>query len=112
MESHKENCKKQNLVSLSTTEAKYCDAANAGIEVDRIHQLLNELGFPIQTSNFIYYDNKGAIQVANNWVAYRKMKHVKLHVHYLIQLVQENNVYVLYCRTFDKVVDIFTNPLP
>jgi hypothetical protein len=39
------------------------------------------------------------------------MKHVELHAHYLRQLVQENVVNLVYCRTNDQVVDIFMKPL-
>jgi hypothetical protein len=39
------------------------------------------------------------------------MKHVDLHSHCLRNLFHENVVSLKYCRTDDKVVDIFTKPL-
>ena len=39
------------------------------------------------------------------------MKHVELHAHYLRQLVHGNIVSLVYCRTDDQVVGIFTKPL-
>ena len=75
--------KKQKVVSLSTTEVEYHGFFNAGTKEVWIRQLLDEIGFPIQTSNFIYCDNQGAIQVADNPVAHSKLKHVELHVYYL-----------------------------
>jgi uncharacterized protein YlbG (UPF0298 family) len=59
----------------------------------------------------VYCDNQSVIQVVENLVAHNKMKHVELHAHYLRQLVQENVVNLVYCRTDDQVVDIFMKPL-
>jgi hypothetical protein len=84
------SCKKHKVVSLSTTKAKYRGVVQAGTEAVWIRQLLGELGFPVQTSTTIYYDNQSAIQVVDNPVAHCKMKHVELHAHYLRQLVHEN----------------------
>jgi hypothetical protein len=39
------------------------------------------------------------------------MKHVEIHAHYLRQLVHENIVSLGYCRTYDHVDDVFTEPL-
>jgi hypothetical protein len=39
------------------------------------------------------------------------MKHVELHAHYLRQLVLENIVSLLYCKTNDQGDEIFTKPL-
>ena len=36
------------------------------------------------------------------------MKHVELHFHYLRQLVWEKVITLVYCRTNDQIVDIFT----
>jgi hypothetical protein len=105
------SCKKQKVVSLSTTKAEYHGTIHAGTKAVWIHQLLGELGFPVQTSTTIYCDNQSAIQVVDNPVSHSKMKHVELHAHYLRQLVHENIVSLVYCRTDDQVVDIFTKPL-
>ena len=44
------SCKKQKVVSLSTTEAEYRGAVNDGTEAVWIRQLLEELGFPVDAS--------------------------------------------------------------
>ena len=60
----------------------------------------------------IYCENQGVIQVVDNFVSHRKMKHVEIHVHYMRQLVQENVVSLLQCWIDNQVTDIFTKPLP
>jgi hypothetical protein len=105
------SCKKQKVVSLSTTKEKYRGDVQEGTEVVWIHQLLGEFGLPVQTSTTIYCDNQSGIQVANNHVAHSKMKYVELHAHYLRHLVHENIVSLEYCKIDDHVADIFTKPL-
>ena len=70
------------------------------------------IGFHVHASNVIYYDNHGSILVANNPIAHSKKKYVELHVHYLRQMVQENVVSLLYCKTHNQVANIFMKPLP
>lgn len=59
----------------------------------------------------IYYDNQSVIQVVENPIAHNKMKCMELHAHYLRQLLQENVVNLVYCKTDDQVVDIFMKSL-
>ena len=89
------------MVFISIIESEYLIVVNARIEAIWIRQLLNELGFPVQDSIVIYCNNEGVIQVVDNPVAHSKMKHVELHSHYLRQLMQDNVVSLLYCRTDD-----------
>ena len=56
-------------------------------------------------------DNQSVIDVAYNPMEQNKMKHVKLHVHYLRQLVHEKVVSLLYCRAYDQVFYILTKSL-
>ena len=72
---------------------------------------MGELGFPVQASTTLYCDNHSVIEVVDNLVAHSKKKYVELHAHYLRQLVKENVVYFVYCKTNDLIADIFTNPL-
>ena len=53
--------KKKKVVSLSTNEAEYHGVVNAGTKDFWIRQLLGEVGFPIEASTIIHYDNQSAI---------------------------------------------------
>jgi hypothetical protein len=72
-----------NLDSMLTTKEEYCGIVNARLEEIWIHQILGELGFPVQTSTTLYCDNHSMFQVIENHVSHNKMKHVKLHTYYL-----------------------------
>jgi hypothetical protein len=82
-------CKKHKVVSLSTIKDEYRGIINPGTKEVFIHQILGELGFPVQASTDVYCDNQSVVQIANNLISHSKMKRVELHVYYLIQLVQE-----------------------
>jgi len=44
----------QSIVTLSTTEAEYKAACEAGKEIVWMHKMLQELGFPVSTSSVLY----------------------------------------------------------
>ena len=69
---------KYNVASPSMTEAKYRGVVNVGTEAFWIHQLLVELGLPVETSTVLHCYNQSAIQFAYNPIANSKMKHVEL----------------------------------
>ena len=56
----------QSIVALSTTEAKYMAASEAGKEIVWMHKMLQELGFPMTAPSVLYIDNQSAIQVAKH----------------------------------------------
>ena len=53
--------KRQSTVALSTTEAEYMAACEAGKEIVWMHKMLPELGFPMTTPSLLYMDNQSTI---------------------------------------------------
>ena len=70
--------KRQSIVALSTTEAEYMAACEAGKEIIWMRQLLQELGFPVPTSSVLWMDNQSAIQVAKHPEHHGQMKQLDL----------------------------------
>ncbi|XP_058198360.1 secreted RxLR effector protein 161-like [Rhododendron vialii] len=60
--------KKQNVVARSSAEAKYRGMALGIYEVLWLRQLLEDLGYPSRQPIQVYYDNKGACDIAHNSV--------------------------------------------
>src|SRR5262249_6513586 len=58
--------KLQSMVALSTTEAEYIAAVEAGKEIAWMRNFLGELGFKISTPSTLHMDNQSAINVAQN----------------------------------------------
>ena len=68
----------QTITALSTTEAEYVAAVDAGKEVAWMRQLLHEFGFTLSGPSTLAMDNQSAISVAKNPEHHGRMKHLDL----------------------------------
>ena len=60
----------------------------------------------------LYCDNISAINISKNLVMHTKTKHIAIKYHYLRELVQDKELKMKYVNTKEKIIDIFTKPLP
>ena len=60
----------------------------------------------------ILCDSTSAINISKNPVMYSKTKHIPIKFHFLRKHVIEKNITLEYVETKEKIVDIFTKPLP
>ena len=60
----------------------------------------------------IYCDNTNAINISKSLVMHTKTKYIVVKYHFLRELVQDKEVRLNYVNTKEKIVDIFTKPLP
>ena len=58
--------KLQSFVTLSSTEAEFVAAVDAGKEIIWLRQLLEELGFPSTSASILNIDNQSSLSVAKN----------------------------------------------
>jgi hypothetical protein len=65
-------------VALSTTEAEYIAAVEAGKEVVWMRQFLTELGLSFSSPSLLRLDNQSAISVSQNPEHHGRMKHLDL----------------------------------
>jgi len=66
----------QTITALSTTEAEYVSAMDAGKEVAWMRQLLNKFGFTLPGLSTLAMDNQSAISIAKNPEYHGHMKHL------------------------------------
>ena len=59
----------------------------------------------------IYCDNLNSIQLAKNPVFHTRTKHIKVHYHFVRELVLSGEVELQYVPTDRQTTDIFTKPL-
>ena len=60
----------------------------------------------------LYCDNTSAINISKNLVMHAKTKHIAIKYHSVRELVEDKQVKMEYIHTKEKIVDIFTKPLP
>lgn len=102
--------KKQQLVTLSSTEAEYvaaCQAVQESIWVEKLLTNLDiELNYPIE----IYEDNFGCVMISKNPET-KRTKHIDVKFHFLRNLVWEGRYVLTQVSTKDQLADIMTKGL-
>ena len=101
----------QTLTALSTTEAEYISAVEAGKEVVWMCQLLAELGFPLSGPSVLHMDNQSAISVAKNPEHHGRMKHLDLRFFWLRDQVKAKLLVPKFVGTESMPAEIMTKPL-
>ncbi|RVW46178.1 Retrovirus-related Pol polyprotein from transposon TNT 1-94 [Vitis vinifera] len=81
----------QKIVTLSTTEAEYVAATEAGKEMIWLHGFLDELGKK-QEMGIIHSDSQSAIFLAKNLTFHSKSKHIQTKYHFIRYLVEDKLV--------------------
>jgi hypothetical protein len=102
--------KKQNCVSLSTTEAKYVSASSCCAQLLWMRQTLKDYGVHCDKVPLLC-DNDSAIKIAHNPVQHNKMKHIEIRHHFIRDHVNRGDINLSYVGTNDQLADIFTKPL-
>ncbi|WKA08531.1 hypothetical protein VitviT2T_026247 [Vitis vinifera] len=81
----------QKIVTLSTTEAEYVAAIEAGKEMIWLHGFLDELGKK-QEMGILHSDSQSAIFLAKNSAFHSKSKHIQTKYHFISYLVEDKLV--------------------
>ena len=101
----------QPIVSLSTTEAEYIAAVEAGKEIMWMRNLLTEFGFKITSLSHLLIDNNSAVTIAKNPEHHGHMKYLDLQFHWLHDNVEAGNITPIHVPTTSQAADILTKPL-
>ena len=103
--------KMQECVTMSVTEAEYVSAADCAQEMLFQKHLLESLGLKVELPMILEIDNKGAIDLANNWSATGRTKHVDVRHHFLRDLKEDGIMKFKWIGTADNSSDLFTKNL-
>jgi len=103
--------KLQSIVALSTTEAEYIAAVEAGKEIKWMRSLLGEFGYRINYPSTLHIDNLSAINVSKNPEHHGRMKHLDLRFHWLRENVEAGMIIPKHVGTDDMIADCLTKPL-
>lgn len=73
---------------------------------------VTELGFQELANVVILNDNLGAQKLAENPVFHARSKYIDVRHHYILEVLKDNRVKVIYISTQDMVADVLTKGLP
>lgn len=102
--------KKQNSISLSTTEAEYIAAGSCFTQLLWMQKLLHDYSI-CQEHLTIYCDNTSAINISKNLVQHSRTKHIEIRHHFIRELVEDGTLTLEFIHTDDQKADLFTKPL-
>ena len=108
--------KKQEIVTLLTTEAEYVAATHAAKEAVWLRRLFGEI-FPasseINNVTHLHSDNKSAIALATGSGQYHaRTKHIDIRYHFIRYIIDAGSIKLVYCPTDDQTADTLTKALP
>lgn len=108
------SCKKQPIITLSSTEAEYVALTHSSKDILWIHKILSEfsLVFNFSIPTVLHCDNQGAIRLSKDSTFHGRTKHIDVHFHFIRQTVSSGQIILKYCPTNEMVADIFTKSLP
>ena len=103
--------KKQELVTLSTTEAEYMAATHAAKEAVWLRHLMAELFSPPHKPTILYGDNQSAIALAHGGQYHACTKHIDICYHFIHYIIKAGSIKLIYCPTDEQTVDVLTKAL-
>ena len=104
--------KKQELVSLSTTESEYVATTHSMKEVLWLCSLLGDIFAPVQGPTMLFSDNQSAITLMKDHQYHPRTKHIDVHYHFICWVIEKGSLQLVYCPTADMVADTLTKALP
>jgi hypothetical protein len=106
------SAKRQEIISLSTTESEYVAAVYAAKEALWLRSLISSLfGIDIPTTT-LFSDNQSAIALTKEHQYHARTKHIDIRFHFLRWIVEEGRLRLIYCPTDDMIADALTKALP
>ena len=104
--------KRQEIVSLSTTESEYIAATHGGKEALWLRSLISEVFGPITSPTTLFSDNQAAIALTRDHQYHLRTKHIDVRYHWIRWVVEKGSIQLVYCPTDDMVADTLTKALP
>lgn len=104
--------KRQEIISLSTTESEYVAATHSAKEAIWLRTLISELFTPTSDPTTVYCDNQSAIALSKDGQFHARTKHIDVRYHFIRWVCQRGDIRLVYCPTDDMVADAMTKPLP
>lgn len=103
---------KEELVMLSTTEAKYVAATHAACKVIRLRNFISKVFLPLTTPTTLHCNNQSAIAIATNSNFHACTKHINIRYHFIKFVIENGSINLVYCATDNMTAETFAKALP
>ena len=102
----------QNIVALSVTEAELIARTQGAQEILYAMRMLESVGLKVKKPMMLECDNKGVIDICNNWTLNGRTKHVDTRHYFLRELKEKGIIESRWISGNDNSTDLFTKNLP
>ena len=101
----------QKVVALSVTEAELMAGVQCVQDMLYIMRLLESIGLKVKKPMVLHMDNKGAVDLANNWSVGGRTRHIETRQHFLRDLKEEGILKIVWIPGSENEADMFTKNL-
>ena len=98
----------QRHVTLSVTEAEGAAGVTCAQDMLYVHNVVTSLGIDVELPMLLEIDNKGAVDLANNWSVGGRTRHVDVRNHFLRELKERGMLVIKHVPGVDNEADIYT----
>lgn len=103
--------KKQQNVSISSTESEYVALSLAICEACWLRKIIVDFDIPFNCPIVLYEDNQSAINIAYNPENNKRLKHIDIKHFFIKEKIDLGLINVVHMNTNDQVADMFTKIL-
>ena len=100
--------KYQDTVALSTTEAEFTAACDAGKAILYVRSILDEINAPQDTATTLFIDNNGALLMGNAQQPTRRTRHMDLKKFSLLEWIKRDLMIMKQIKSSDNSSDVMT----
>lgn len=104
-------CRKQDLVTLSSTEAEYVALTETCKETMWLKRLMQFFNISNDSKVVIFTDSQSCLKMIKNDKFSNRTKHIDTKYHFTKNLVSKGEIVLQYVETENNVADMFTKPL-
>ena len=98
----------QDTIAMSSTEAEFTAAAEAGKYILYVRSILDQLGIPQDEATTLYEDNQGALLMANAQQPTKRTRHMDIKTFALQDWVERDLIRLKRINTSDNYADVMT----
>jgi hypothetical protein len=103
--------KRQEIVSLLTTEGEYIAATHAAKEALWLCSLITQHFGLLPEATTLFSDNQSAIALTKDHQYHARMRHMDICFHFIHWIIKDGKPRLIYCPTSDMVADTLTKTL-
>ena len=108
----KQYSKMMPIVALSTTEAELYSAVLIAQDMMFVYHVLLRMELQVKLPIILYCDNKGAVQLSNNWSVGRRIRHINIKQNFLRKLKANGFLRVEWMSGQNITPDMHTKNVP